>query len=61
MQSSLSKEQVFSMEKAQELTLQVLNHIIYTHRHKTFMGGCEECANIQKLTLAIEEIRRATS
>jgi hypothetical protein len=54
-----NQEQLLSMEKAKQLVEEVLAKIRSYHRHKSYMGGCEECAIIAKIKVAVEELNTA--
>jgi hypothetical protein len=46
------------MKQAKELIVAALEKLMFMHRHKSFMGGCEECRVINNMKLAIEELSR---
>ena len=51
-----TQEDLSSMETAKELAQEVLDAMKYKHRHKAYMGGCEECKIMSKIKQAIEEL-----
>lgn len=54
MKAQVSVEAKTSIVAAAGLVAQSLNALQYSHRHKNFLGGCEECENIKRLIQALE-------
>lgn len=48
-----------SMEYAKQLIIKALEKLTFSHRHKTYMGGCDECAIISNMKTAAEELDKA--
>jgi hypothetical protein len=55
----MTQESLSRMETAKQLLINALNSLVYRHRHKHPLGGCDECTTIMNMRAAIGEIEKA--
>ena len=56
MLKQISTEDLSCVSVAANLIAEAVKRMMYTHRHKIMMGGCEECETIQKLNEALSKM-----